>query len=70
MTGKVYLGDGAYAEFDEFGDLVLTTEDGIRTTNRVVLEPGVLVTLLRELLQRNVVQDVVRRLLRDKEPVS
>ena len=38
---KEYLGDGAYVEFDGFG-IVLTTEDGISTTNRVVLEPSVL----------------------------
>ena len=37
---KAYLGDGAYVEFDGFG-LSLTTEDGIRTTNRVYLEPEV-----------------------------
>lgn len=37
---KRYLGDGAYVEFDGYA-LVLTTEDGIRATNRVVLEPEV-----------------------------
>ncbi len=36
-ANKTYLGDGAYAEFDGFA-LVLTTENGIETTNRVVLE--------------------------------
>lgn len=44
---KTYLGDAVYAEADEFGDLVLTTEDGIRATNRIVLEPAVLGALLR-----------------------
>ena len=34
---KTYLGDGAYAEFDRYGDLVLTTENGISVTNRIVL---------------------------------
>ena len=34
---KTYLGDGAYAELDQYGDLILTTEDGISITNRIVL---------------------------------
>lgn len=42
---KEYLGDGAYARMTEYGDLVITTEDGIRVQNRVVLEPTVLLTL-------------------------
>ena len=37
---KTYLGDGAYAEFDGYG-IVLTTENGISVTNRIVLEPDV-----------------------------
>lgn len=36
---KQYIGDGVYIDFDD--GLVLTTEDGIRTTNRIVLEPDV-----------------------------
>jgi hypothetical protein len=39
---KTYLGDAVYARFDELGRLVLTTEDGIRTTNEIYLEPEVL----------------------------
>ena len=35
---KVYLGDGAFADFDGY-NITLTTEDGIRVTNRIVLEP-------------------------------
>lgn len=41
---KTYLGDGVYADFDGFG-IVLTTEDGIRETNRIVLEPEVYTAL-------------------------
>ena len=37
---KTYLGDGAYAEFDGYA-LILTSEDGIRVLDRVVLEPEV-----------------------------
>jgi hypothetical protein len=39
-TRKAYLGDGVYAAFDGYA-LVLTTEDGLRTTNTVVIEPEV-----------------------------
>lgn len=36
---KIYLGDGAYADINDCGDLVLTTENGISVQNTVVLEP-------------------------------
>ena len=42
---KTYLGDAVYAEFRD-GDLVLTTSDGMRDTNTIVLEPTVLAVLL------------------------
>ena len=38
---KEYLGDGVYVEI-ECGMLKLTTEDGIRATNTVYLEPEVM----------------------------
>lgn len=47
MATKDYLGDGVYAEITGYGDLVLTTSDGERNTNRIVLEPEVLAALLR-----------------------
>lgn len=37
---RKYIGDGVYADFDGF-HIVLTTEDGIKATNRIVLEPEV-----------------------------
>lgn len=37
MSKKTYLGDGAYAAFDDCGDLVLTTENGLSVQNRIVL---------------------------------
>ena len=43
---KVYLGDGTYAQFDGF-HLILTTENGIETTNTVYLEDWVFNALLR-----------------------
>lgn len=45
---KVYLGDGAFAEVT-YEALVLTTEDGIKTTNVIYLEPEVLRLLLNYL---------------------
>jgi hypothetical protein len=43
---KEYIGDAVYARFYSYGALVLTTEDGIRATNTIVLEPEVLEALL------------------------
>ena len=43
---KVYLGDGAYADFDGYG-IILTTEDGISIQNTIYLEPEVLNSLLK-----------------------
>lgn len=37
---KTYIGDGVYADFDDYS-LILTTEDGLSTTNRIVLDPDV-----------------------------
>lgn len=41
-TPKVYLGDGVYGCVDDCLGVVLTTENGISVTNRIVLEPEVL----------------------------
>ena len=43
-TSKRYLGDAVYADRDERG-IVLTTEDGIRATNTIVLDPEVIAAL-------------------------
>jgi len=43
---KCYLGDAIYAKNDGHG-IELTTEDGIRATNVIYLEPDVIVALLR-----------------------
>jgi hypothetical protein len=45
MSDKVYLGDGAYILFDGYA-LILTTENGVKTTNKITLEPEVFVALL------------------------
>lgn len=40
-----YLGDGCYVEFDGFA-FVLTTSNGVETTNRIVMEPEVFFNFL------------------------
>jgi predicted nucleic acid-binding protein len=49
---KEYLGDAVYLDVDEFGTVVLTTEDGYRATNRIVLEDQVMAELLLALARR------------------
>jgi len=39
---KAYLGDAVYGWFSQYGDLVLTTEDGISISNEIFFEPEVL----------------------------
>ena len=43
---KTYLGDGCYVERDG-DDLKLTTENGLRVTNVIYLEPAAFAALLR-----------------------
>ena len=45
-SGKVYLGDGLYAQFNGFG-IILTAENGVRVTNIVYLEMEVYEELKR-----------------------
>lgn len=47
MSERTYLGDGAYAERDGYGGIVLVTSNGLRDTNRIVLEPLVFEALLQ-----------------------
>lgn len=44
---KEYLGDSVYAEVNEFGQLVLTTENGHGPSNTIYLEPEVYDALIR-----------------------
>ena len=46
VIAKQYLGDGAYADFDGWS-VVLTTENGLTETNRIVMEPEVTTAFLR-----------------------
>jgi hypothetical protein len=43
---KTYLGDGVYASYDGF-HIILTTENGLRATNTICLEPDILEELVR-----------------------
>jgi hypothetical protein len=52
----MYLGDAVYASFDGY-HIWLKTSNGIETTNKIALEPGVLNTL-----------DVFRKQLQIPEP--
>lgn len=46
FTRKRYLGDAVYVEFDDFHQLILTTENGIETTNTIVLDSHILLSLV------------------------
>ena len=43
---KVYLGDSVYGEWDDNGNLVLTTNNGEGPTNTIILEEDVIAQLL------------------------
>lgn len=51
MPTKAYLGDGVYVDMwpEVDGGLILTTENGIETTNRIYLEPQTIIALSRYL---------------------
>jgi len=49
---KVYLGDGAYAEFDGY-NVIVTTSDGIITSNKIFLEPEVSSALFKYILKHH-----------------
>jgi hypothetical protein len=64
---KQYIGDGVFAEFDTATlNVILTTEDGTRETNRIVLEAEVLDALGR-FVQRSVYQ---RQAPADRQPLD
>lgn len=57
---KTYLGDGVYADVDHQVDgqgqmVVLTTENGIRATNTIYLEPEVVGALIGFLHDQGIV---------------
>jgi hypothetical protein len=48
---KRNLGDAVYVDMDQWDRVVLTTEDGYRATNTIVLESTVLTQLVRWLYE-------------------
>jgi hypothetical protein len=60
MSDKTYLGDGVYAAFDGYS-LVLTTENGIRTTNEIMIEPEVYAALVRFAQKHGAPRDAQRK---------
>lgn len=45
---KTYLGDGVYADIDQWdGSLILTTENGISVENTIVIDSSVWRSLLK-----------------------
>ena len=46
LRERVYLGDGAYAEFDGY-QIWAITSDGYRDTNRIAFEPAVFEAFVR-----------------------
>lgn len=55
-NNKEYLGDGVYAEYHDY-ELILTTENGISVTNKIILEAEILnnlnLFLKRMFMERN-----------------
>ena len=45
---KEYLGDSVYVDLSDYGDLILTTENGLPTdpSNTIYMEPAVIRALL------------------------
>lgn len=60
---KEYLGDAVYAQFDGFG-IKLTTEDGMRATNTIVLEPEVIMAFVDYVKRLEGFGDLLGRALR------
>ena len=42
---KIYLGDSVYGDFSS-GQVILTTENGMGSSNTIILEPEVVVALV------------------------
>lgn len=59
---KRYLGDSVYVEINDYGQIVLTTENGDRPTNTILLEPEV----FSELTQYVCTTNRLRKSLLDK----
>jgi len=52
---KTYIGDGVYCEVMN-GEIILTTEDGVRKTNTIFLEPYMIEFILTFLRNQGVIK--------------
>lgn len=57
MQVKTYVGDGVYAADDGY-NITLTTEDGINTTNVIILEGSVMEDLIKWYNSRRIKLDI------------
>jgi len=55
VARRKYLGDGAYVERTAYGDVMLSTSDGIRTTNNIFLDDDVLRSFLDYLSEQQII---------------
>ena len=66
---KEYLGDAVYVEHDGYA-LVLTTEDGISTTNTIYLEPEVLKALMDYVARLSTLAETVQEMVERLQPLA
>lgn len=59
---KEYVGDGVYIDTDYDGGIVLTTENGVSTTNTIYLDYEVVISVLRYLRKYHVIDLQLRAL--------
>lgn len=59
MKKKLYLGDSVYAEATEFG-IKLTTNNGYKDSNTIVLESDVLINLVRFAQRHEYIEELIK----------
>jgi hypothetical protein len=57
---KAYIGDSVYAELPGDGTVILTTENGMGPSNKIVLEAFVFINLLRAVGENKTANDETR----------
>ena len=58
---KAYIGDAVYVEDDSWGGVILTTSDGIKDSNRIVLEPDVIKAFEEYIKAMRLVQTLAKK---------
>ena len=69
MKRMTYLGDSAYCEYNDAGQFVLTTDNGLGASNIIVLEPEVLVAL-NEFVRHVGDELAAEQANRDEQPID